>query len=103
MFDVWIMLAGGFLGYFFYIFKFPAAPVVLGVILAPIADENLRRALLLFENNGFSFFAKQYVGHILVLTVIAVFVEGLLRERRTRRRLAARQSADVVAPAKPQG
>jgi putative tricarboxylic transport membrane protein len=96
------MLAGGFLGYFFYIFKVPAAPVVLGVSLAPIADENLRRALLLFENNGFSFFAKQYVGHVLVISVIAVFVEGLLRERRTRRRLAA-QASEAVAPAKPQG
>jgi len=100
MFDVWIMLAGGFLGYFFHIFKFPAAPVVLGVILAPLADENLRRALLLFDNNGLPFFAKQYVGHILVVTIVAVFVEGLLRERRARRRLA--QASNAVAPAKPQ-
>jgi putative tricarboxylic transport membrane protein len=102
MFDVWVMLAGGFLGYFFFIFKFPAAPVVLGVILAPLADENLRRALLLFDNNGLPFFAKQYVGHVLVIAVVAVFVEGMLRERRNRRRLAA-QAADTVAPVKPQG
>jgi putative tricarboxylic transport membrane protein len=101
MFDVWIMLAGGFLGYFFYIFKFPAAPVVLGVILAPLADENLRRALLLFDNNGLPFFARQYVGHILVLAIVAVFFEGLWRERRARQRLAAQANADA-APAKPQ-
>ncbi|MPZ55505.1 MAG: transporter [Rhizobiales bacterium] len=101
MFDVWIMLAGGFLGYFFYIFKFPAAPVVLGVILAPIADENLRRALLLFENKGLPFFAQQYVGHVLLLAIAAVFVEGLLRERRTRRRVAAAQPPEAVTPAKP--
>ena len=55
MFDVWVMVAGGFIGYAFYMFKFPAAPVVLGVILAPLADENLRRALLLFDNNGFGY------------------------------------------------
>jgi putative tricarboxylic transport membrane protein len=89
MFDVWVTLAGGFLGYAFHLFRFPAAPVVLGVILAPLADENLRRALMLFDNNGFGFFAQQYVGHILVLTIVVVFVEGLLRERRTRRRAAA--------------
>ena len=88
MFDVWVMVAGGFLGYAFYMFKFPAAPMVLGIILAPLADENLRRALLLFDNNGFGFFAKQYVGHVLVLTILAVFVEGLLRGRRTRRHAA---------------
>jgi putative tricarboxylic transport membrane protein len=89
MFDVWIMLAGGFVGYFFHLFRFPAAPVVLGVILAPLADENLRRAMLLFENNGFEFFARQYVGHVLLLGILAVFAEGLLREWRARARAAA--------------
>lgn len=84
MFDVWVMLAGGFLGYAFHLFRFPAVPVVLGVILAPMADENLRRALMLFDNNGLSFFAQQYVGHALVLIMAAVFIEGSLRARRAR-------------------
>jgi putative tricarboxylic transport membrane protein len=90
MFDVWVMLAGGFAGYFFHVFRFPAAPVVLGVILAPLADENLRRALLLFNNNGLEFFAQQYVGHVLLLAMVAVFFEGLLREWRARSRAAGR-------------
>ncbi len=85
MFDVWIMVAGGFIGYAFYVFKLPAAPVVLGVILAPLADENMRRALLLFDNNGFGFFAKQYIGHVLVLIIALVFIEGLRRGRRNRK------------------
>jgi putative tricarboxylic transport membrane protein len=89
MFDVWIMVVGGFLGYAFYMFKFPAAPVVLGVILAPLADENLRRALLLFENNGLAYFAKQYVGHALVIIVAFVFIEGFLRGRRNRKQAIA--------------
>ena len=98
MFDVWIMLAGGIAGYFFHVFRFPAAPVVLGVILAPLADENLRRALLLFNNNGFEFFARQYVGHVLLLAMLAVFLEGLLREWRARSRAAVRavDRADAV-------
>ena len=72
MSDVWVMVAGGFIGYAFYIFKFPAAPVVLGVILAPLADENLRRSLMLFDNNGLAFFAKQYVGHVLIAVIAFV-------------------------------
>lgn len=95
MFDVWIMVVGGFLGYAFYMFKFPAAPVVLGVILAPLADENLRRALLLFENNGLAYFAKQYVGHALVLIIAFVFIEGFLRGRRNRK-LATAAAADAA-------
>jgi putative tricarboxylic transport membrane protein len=87
--DVWVMVAGGFIGYAFYMFKFPAAPVVLGVILAPLADENLRRALLLFHNNGFEFFTKQYLGHVLVIVIAFVFIEGIRRGRRNRRLAAA--------------
>jgi putative tricarboxylic transport membrane protein len=101
MFDVWIMLAGGFAGYFFHVFRFPAAPVVLGVILAPLADENLRRALLLFNNNGFEFFARQYVGHVLVLGIVAVFAEGLLRGWRARARAAALERLAAADRAEP--
>jgi putative tricarboxylic transport membrane protein len=89
MSDVWMMLVAAFVGYAFYVFRFPSAPVVLGVILAPLADENLRRALLLFDNNGLEFFARQYMGHALVLVIAGVFLEGVLRERRSRRRAAA--------------
>src|SRR5690606_29898291 len=91
MADVWIALAGGFLGYAFHLFRFPAVPVVLGIILAPLADENLRRALMLFENNGLGYFAQQYVGHVLVALIVGVFVEGLLRARRARRAAPAAQ------------
>jgi len=91
--DVWVMVAGGFIGYAFYMFKFPAAPVVLGVILAPLADENLRRALLLFNNNGFNYFAKEYIGHVLVVIIAFVFIEGFRRGRRTRKLAAAAAAA----------
>lgn len=95
MFDVWVMVAGGFLGYAFYMFKFPAAPVVLGVILAPLADENLRRALLLFDNNGFGYFAKEYIGHVLVVVIALVFIEGFRRGRRNRKLAAAVTAASI--------
>ncbi len=94
MSDVWVMVAGGFIGYAFHMFKFPPAPVVLGVILAPLADENLRRALLLFDNNGLGFFARQYIGHVLVVIIAVVFIEGFRRGRRSRK-LAAAASAQT--------
>jgi putative tricarboxylic transport membrane protein len=47
LFDVWIMFAFGFVGLFLVHMKFPAAPFLLGVILGPMADTNLRRALTL--------------------------------------------------------
>jgi putative tricarboxylic transport membrane protein len=63
--------------------------LVLGIILAPLADENLRRALLLFDNNGFGYFAKEYIGHVLLLIIVIVFVEGFRRGLRNRKAMAA--------------
>jgi putative tricarboxylic transport membrane protein len=60
---------------------------------APLADENLRRSLLLFDNNGLGFFAKQYVGHVLIAVIVFVFLEGIRRGRRTCREAAAAAQA----------
>jgi TctA family transporter len=46
-FDV-LMVAGiGAVGYLLAVFKFEAAPLLLGFVLGPLMEENLRRALLL--------------------------------------------------------
>lgn len=50
IFDVWIMFAFGFVGLFLVHMKIPSAPFLLGVILGPMADTNLRRALTLNES-----------------------------------------------------
>ena len=82
MFDVWVMFASGLVGLGLRALKFPVAPIVLGVILAPMVDENLRRALLVFEGRSISFIAQQWVGTVLFIALVAIFVEGLLRLRR---------------------
>ncbi len=85
MFDVWIMFAAGIVGWILSVYRFPVAPIVLGVILAPLADENLRRALLLFEDKGMGFVLSQTIGTILMLVVIVVVVEGVFRAIRAAR------------------
>ena len=44
-FDLISMFTFGILGFFMNKMDYPVAPVVLGVILGPLADENIRRAL----------------------------------------------------------
>jgi len=46
MVDVWFMLGFGVLGYFMRLYGYPTAPIVLGVILAPLIDQNWRRAVI---------------------------------------------------------
>ena len=85
IFDVWIMFAAGIVGWLFSVFKFPVAPVVLGVILAPLADENIRRSLLIFEDKSIGFVLSQWIGTFLMLAVLLVLVEGAVRVYRTTR------------------
>lgn len=68
-----------------------------GVVCAPLADENLRRSLMLFDNNGLGFFARQYVGYVLIAVIVFVFIEGIRCGRRTRRKAAARPRARAGA------
>jgi putative tricarboxylic transport membrane protein len=84
MFDVWVMFASGLAGYALHYFRFPTAPIVLGVILGPLADENLRRSLYLFEDRSIGFVLSQYVGTALLFVIGFVFIEGILRIRRER-------------------
>lgn len=85
MSDVWIMFGAGVVGWLFSVFKFPVAPVVLGVILAPLADENLRRSLLVFDDKGIGFVLSQWIATILMGFVLFVVVEGILRGLRAAR------------------
>jgi len=79
MFDVWVMFGAGVVGWLLTVFRFPVAPIVLGIILAPMADENLRRSLLLFEDRSFGFISSQWIGTILILFVLFVIFEGVIR------------------------
>jgi len=93
MTDVWIMFGAGVAGWLFSVFRFPVAPVVLGVILAPLADENLRRSLLVFEDKSFGHIASQWIGTILMFAVVVVIAEGTVRSLMNAR--ASRKSADA--------
>ncbi len=81
MFDVWVMFAFGLIGYALVQFRFPTAPMVLGVILAPLADENFRRAMLVFEDKSIGFVLSQWIGTILLVAVAFIFLEGVWRAR----------------------
>jgi len=51
LYDVTVALSFGVIGYFMKRWEYPGAPLVLGIILGPLAEENLNRALLVSNNN----------------------------------------------------
>ena len=64
IFDVWVMFGFGFVGLFLAHMKFPSAPFLLGVILGPMADTNLRRALTLSDGSIMPFFTQWMIPSI---------------------------------------
>ena len=54
-------------------------------ILAPLADENIRRSLLIFEDKTLGFVLSQWIGTFLMLAVLFVLIEGAMRVARNAR------------------
>jgi TctA family transporter len=70
--DIFITAAFGLVGYMFMRLDFDAAPLMLGFILGPMLEENLRRALLLSRGSFGAFFTRPISGTL--LTLIGIFI-----------------------------
>ena len=77
VFDILIMLLFGVIGYPLRKMKYPDAPLILGLILGPMLDENLRRGLILNEGSLIPFFTRP----ISVILIIMILMTVLSRNR----------------------
>lgn len=82
--DLWLMIGFGVVGYLFERLRFPIAPLVLGVILGPIAEESFMNAMISHGNDWTVFFTRPISGSIMLLTALtlALPVAAAIRERR---------------------
>lgn len=76
MFDVYVMVFFGILGFIMREMKYPMAPLVLGIILGDILDKNLRRALVLSDGDLTPFFTRP-ISAVLWITTALVIVLAL--------------------------
>ena len=70
--DLWLMIGFGVLGYVMERLRFPIAPLVLGRILGPIAEENFMNTMISFSNDWTIFFRRPLSGSILVLALVTL-------------------------------
>lgn len=77
LFDAWIMLGAGAFGYILRLRGYPLAPMVLGLILAPIAEVNLRRSLDLSGGSMEIFLNSPIALVILSLSVLTVLLPAI--------------------------
>lgn len=85
MFDVAIMALFGGFGFFLRKFGFSSAPVVLGIILGPMAESNFRRMLQVNRGDPLPMFKSPIVLVLLVISLVSVaspFVMKYLENRR---------------------
>jgi putative tricarboxylic transport membrane protein len=83
-FDLGILLLFGVVGYVFAKGNMPSAPLVLGFILGPIVESNLRRGLLLSGGDFTSFFTRPLSATFMILTIaimVSPYLTDLIRRK----------------------
>ncbi|HUG21636.1 tripartite tricarboxylate transporter permease [Piscinibacter sp.] len=85
LFDVYVMLGFGVLGYVLRHHGYPMAPLVLGIVLGELLEKNLRRALVLSDGDLTPFFTRPISGTFAAL-ILGTIVWKLVSLHRVRER-----------------
>jgi putative tricarboxylic transport membrane protein len=83
-FDVYMTAVFALVGYVFYKLRCEGAPLLLGFILGPMMEENLRRALLLSRGDWGTFVTRPLSAGLLVAAALMILVVTLptIRQKR---------------------
>jgi putative tricarboxylic transport membrane protein len=73
MFDVWMMMLFGILGYVFKKLQYPLAPLVLAIVLGDRAEASFRQAMLVSQGDMTVFFSNALVGSMTGLALFLLF------------------------------
>lgn len=92
IFDVYVCMAFGVIGYLMKRYNFPAAPLILGVILGPLAERYFLTSLANYDNNVAIFVQRPISATILGMSVAFIIwatLPGLVKKYRQRKAAAA--------------
>lgn len=94
LFDMKVLMVFGVLGYYMQKFGFPMVPIVLGIVLGPIAEANLRKAMIV-HNGDLTVFLTQPIS--LFFLVLTVFFVVLLKRSQ---KIQAKQEIEAIINSK---
>lgn len=83
VFDVWVLLLFGLIGYWMKTNDFPLPPFILGVILGPMIEENLRQAISI--NSDLTLFLSRPISGVLVILAILSMIYGIYNNYKSNR------------------
>ncbi|MBM3344543.1 MAG: tripartite tricarboxylate transporter permease [Betaproteobacteria bacterium] len=75
--DLYLCAILGVLGYVLMKLECPPAPLILGFVLGPLMEENLRRAMLISRGDPTVFFTRPIAGTFMVLSILLLIVMAL--------------------------
>lgn len=85
IFDVWLLVLFGLLGYVMRKLDMPAAPLVLAFVLGPLVEKNLRRSMVLSDNSLEIFFSRPLSLVLLMLAALTLMSPLFSRGRKLRK------------------
>lgn len=89
VFDIWLMLLFGLIGYAFKKLQYPLAPMVLALVLGDRAEDAFRQSMLVSGGSLSVFWSNGLVGTVMTLAMVALFWP-LISGARARLRLLRR-------------
>ncbi len=72
LFDVFVTLVFGVIGYFLVKAEIPQSPIVLALILGPMAESNLRKSILMYEGSWSFLYTRPITIAFIVLSVFSL-------------------------------
>jgi putative tricarboxylic transport membrane protein len=76
--DCWLLIAFGALGWLMKRYDWPAAPMVLGLVLGPLFETALRQSLTLSHGSGWIFFTRPISAVLVAAAIAAVLAPGTI-------------------------
>ena len=77
--DCWMLIGFGALGWMMKRYDWPAAPMILGLVLGPLFETSLRQSLALSHGSGLIFVSRPIAGLLLAAALLAVTAPVLWR------------------------
>src|SRR6266446_3119927 len=93
--DVWIMLIMGVVGYALRKFGFDPAPLVLGLVIAPIFEMSLRQSLIMSNGSWAIFFQRPIAAALLTVSIALLLLAAVSVVRKSRDWRAALADAET--------
>ena len=93
IYDIYSILIFGIVSYFLRRMGFQLVPILLGIVLGPLAEKNFRRAMVISEGSFSIFFTRPISCAFILIAIVSVAIFGIRNYKS--RKLAKQNTAET--------